>query len=370
MCSKPTPRFAAYYRDLYRYVMIDEFQDDDELQKEVLFLLAGEDSPSESSPSEAEGFARHTLAQDKLFFVGDEKQSIYLFRGADVSVFRRLPGELAASISSAEPGSTALSLSRNFRSEPGLIDMINAIFPAVMAPRDAEAGLEDFEARFEALESRPPTPGVDAALRVPRAAAPRERGARISATLPRPKPGKWRASCATRWREAASSSPTERRGVARKAGYEDFAVLLRSTGNQVHFEKYFRLFGVPYGSENACGLFSEAVACDLYYALRLALYPEDRNALAAYLRSPFAGLSDESLVRLLGLAPESSGSKPDPFGSGASALLSRARPRWLGARRRHTANGRRPWPTEPRSPPVSPSSGSRPAIAQPSFATR
>ncbi len=88
-------------------------------------------------------------------------------------------------------------------------------------------------------------------------------------------------------------------GLARRARYEDFAVLLRSTGNQVHFEKYFRLFDVPYGSENACGLFSEAVACDLYYALRLALYPEDRNALAAYLRSPFAGLSDDALVRIL-----------------------------------------------------------------------
>jgi ATP-dependent helicase/nuclease subunit A len=316
---KADPAIRGYYRDLYRYVMIDEFQDDDELQKEVLFLLAGEDSPGESSPSEAEGFARHTLAQDKLFFVGDEKQSIYLFRGADVSVFRRLPGELAAS-RAAEPGSTALSLSRNFRSEPGLIDMINAIFPAVMAPRDAEAGLEDFEARFEALESRPPTPGVEPRfvyLELPRrenAAADIRDAAEAEA---------WEVARIVRDAVAGGSFLVADRkaGVARKAGYEDFAVLLRSTGNQVHFEKYFRLFGVPYGSENACGLFSEAVACDLYYALRLALYPEDRNALAAYLRSPFAGLSDESLVRLLGVAPESSGSKPDPFGSGASALL-------------------------------------------------
>ena len=98
-----------------------------------------------------------------------------------------------------------------------------------------------------------------------------------------------------------------RTGAARKARYEDFAVLLRSTGNQVHFEKYFRFFGVPYGSENACGLFSEAVACDLYYALRLAIYPEDRNALAAYLRSPFAGLSDDALVRILTREADRSG---------------------------------------------------------------
>ncbi len=60
-----------HYRALFRYVMIDEFQDDDELQKSILFLLAGEATHS----SEAE----RSLAEDKLFFVGDEKQSIYLF---------------------------------------------------------------------------------------------------------------------------------------------------------------------------------------------------------------------------------------------------------------------------------------------------
>jgi ATP-dependent helicase/nuclease subunit A len=89
----------------------------------------------------------------------------------------------------------------------------------------------------------------------------------------------------------------------------------------VHFEKYLRLLGVPYGSENACGLFSEAVACDLYYALRSALYPEDLNALAAYLRSPFAALSDEAIVRLLLEVGERG---IDPLGAGAAALLPEA----------------------------------------------
>ena len=298
------PDLRRHYRDLFRFVMIDEFQDDDELQKRVLFLIAGlEDKPREGS---------RAASSDRLFFVGDEKQSIYLFRGADVSVFRRLAEELS-SRGATENGAIAptageLPLSLNFRSEPGVIDMINAIFPTVMAARDAEGGREDFEARFEPLESRKPTPGVLPRLvylELPRVS---EGDAGTEGS-----PGKTdelRSSAeAEAWEiarivrdavEGGSLLVADRRtGAARKARYEDFAVLLRSTGNQVHFEKYFRFFGVPYGSENACGLFSEAVACDLYYALRLAIYPEDRNALAAFLRSPFAGLSDDALVRVL-----------------------------------------------------------------------
>jgi ATP-dependent exoDNAse (exonuclease V) beta subunit len=299
-----------HYQGLYRYAMIDEFQDDNELQKRLLFLIA----------SEPEGFARPSLAPDKLFFVGDEKQSIYLFRGADVSVFRRLSGEL---------GAEAIPLSRNFRSEPGIIDMINAIFPSVMAPSNPEKGREDFEASFEKLDTRESTSGVTPRfvyLELPYRDARDARDAFRDAA----ECEAWEVAHLVRDAVEGGSLLVADRGTgkARKARYEDFAILLRSTGKQVHFEKYLRLFGVPYGSENACGLFSEAVACDLYYALRLALYPDDRNALAAYLRSPFAGLSDEAIVRIL-LAADDPGF--DPLGPEAAALVPEAERRSRGA---------------------------------------
>jgi ATP-dependent helicase/nuclease subunit A len=276
-----------YYRNLYRYAMIDEFQDDNELQKRLLFLIAGAEDGG--------------LDDDRLFFVGDEKQSIYLFRGADVSVFRSLAEEL---------GTEALPLSRNFRSEPGVIDMINKIFSRIMEPEDPDRGHEKFEARFESLLPGGSTAGVEP--RFIYLELPYRPERKVQAGL------RDAAECEA-WElariihdavESGCIKVADRSsGLARPARYEDFAVLLRSTGNQVHFEKYLRLFGVPYGSENACGLFSEAVACDIYYALRLALYPEDRNALAAYLRSPFAGLSDEAIVRIL-LAMDESDLKP------------------------------------------------------------
>ena len=304
-----------HYRALYRYAMIDEFQDDNELQKRLLYLIAGKDDggtigadPSGSAAAPA------TLAPDKLFFVGDEKQSIYLFRGADVSVFRRLSGEL---------GLEPIKLSRNFRSEPGLIGMVNAIFPSVMAPGDPERGYEDFEASFEELDSREPIPGVEPRfvyLELPRAEREAGEGAAYRDAA---EAEAWEVARIVRDAvEGGGLLVADREaGKARPARYEDFAILLRSTGKQVHFEKYLRLLGVPYGSENACGLFSEAVACDLYYALRLALYPGDRNALAAYLRSPFAGLSDEAVVRILLSAGESG---LDPLGEGATELIPEA----------------------------------------------
>ncbi len=285
-----------YYRNLYRYAMIDEFQDDNELQKRLLFLIAGSQDGG--------------LDDDRLFFVGDEKQSIYLFRGADVSVFRSLAEEL---------GTEALPLSHNFRSEPGVIDMFNKVFSRVMEAENPERGHELFEARFESLLPGRSTVGVEPRfiyLELPRNPERKNQsGLRDTAECEA-----WEIARIIRDTVESSCLMVADRssGLARPARYEDFAILLRSTGNQVHFEKYLRLFGVPYGSENACGLFSEAVACDIYYALRLALYPEDRNALAAFLRSPFAGLSDEAVVRILLAMDEA---EIPPFSEEARSLI-------------------------------------------------
>ncbi len=309
------PELRAQYKRLYRYIMIDEFQDDDELQKRVLFLLAEQetrDAPRGPGPGE--------LEPDKLFFVGDEKQSIYLFRGADVSVFRALPQELGPS----SPGSKAAHhiLARNFRSEPGLIELINRIFERVMRP-ESESGPAPYEAVFDPLSSREPTPGVTPEFRY------LELPYR-SDTAPELRP---RAECEA-WavaefiRDAVENGTLtvadRHTGRARRARYEDFAILFRATGKQVHFEKYLRLLCVPYASESACGFFSEAVACDFYYAWRLATHPEDRHALAAYLLSPFADLTDDAVVSiLLALRKAEAANEPliDPLSPAAAALL-------------------------------------------------
>ncbi|WP_319559518.1 3'-5' exonuclease [Marispirochaeta sp.] len=99
-------------------------------------------------------------------------------------------------------------------------------------------------------------------------------------------------------RDAAAGTGLQLPGAAgpRPPGYEDFALLLRSTGNQIVYERVFRRFGIPYTTENIRTLFLEAPVNDMYAALQCCIYPRDREAYAVYLRSFFVNLSDEALL--------------------------------------------------------------------------
>ncbi|MDR2020916.1 MAG: PD-(D/E)XK nuclease family protein, partial [Treponema sp.] len=83
--------------------------------------------------------------------------------------------------------------------------------------------------------------------------------------------------------------------VSRPCAYGDFAVLQRSATHQHNLEKQFKNFGVPYNADRPAGLFSDAPVNDLYNLLRLLVYPGDRLAYAALIRSPFMRLSDLTL---------------------------------------------------------------------------
>src|SRR5947199_9127441 len=97
--------------------MVDEFQDTNRLQCELIDLLAREDG--------------------ELFFVGDEFQSIYRFRHADVEVFRER----------REQAGGVLALTHNYRSRPEALEVINHLFAAAcgetLQPTRAPGALPD-----------------------------------------------------------------------------------------------------------------------------------------------------------------------------------------------------------------------------------
>ncbi len=283
--NRPLRRF---YKERFRYILVDEFQDNNELQKRLLYLL------SERVGAEGEGVPQAgELAPDKLFFVGDEKQSIYRFRGADVSVFKGLGEEIT------ESGGTALSLGVNYRSRAEVIAFLNFLFPRVMAGAAAP-----FEARWQPLS---PAGGRAADRSHPDAkAAP----VRLFYQPYDPEGGgdeQAHSDDAEAWYIARfiHDSVANRRltiqdgGQERAPTYDDFALLLRSTGNQIRYERLFRRFGIPYTTQNVRTLFLEAPLNDLYSLLELVIRPEERAAYAALLRSPLVNLSDETVARLL-----------------------------------------------------------------------
>src|SRR5580765_8287258 len=93
------PEVLARTEDRYRFFLVDEFQDTNGVQQALLERLA---LPAGRRPA-------------NLFVVGDRKQSIYSFRGADVDVFRQMTETLIAAGGETKP------LQLNFRSQPPLI---------------------------------------------------------------------------------------------------------------------------------------------------------------------------------------------------------------------------------------------------------
>ncbi|OHD29947.1 MAG: hypothetical protein A2004_12025, partial [Spirochaetes bacterium GWC1_61_12] len=263
----------------YDFIMIDEFQDDNQLQKDLLYLLA------EAPDSHAPGVPLpEQLGAGKLFFVGDEKQSIYAFRNADVSVFKGLSRELA----DAPGGVGRHQLAINWRSEPALIDFFNHSFAAIMPPADSP-GLAGHEAGFAPLGAGQPTAGV-----VPRIVYAETRPAPDS--LPEAELEAWYIADRMRRlvadREPVAGAGPDGAKVARACLWEDMAVLFRKKTNQHLLERYLRLFNIPYHTVNSTSLFTESIFADLYAFLRLLVYPHDRLAWASLLRGPFLRLSD------------------------------------------------------------------------------
>lgn len=109
--------------DRHSYFLIDEFQDTNPLQAEIFFYL--------SSKNPDRDWRACKPRPGSLFIVGDPKQSIYRFRGADVDSFRRVNKLIE------DHGGLTPSLSRNFRSVSTLCDYYNRVF--------TDMDLEDFE---------------------------------------------------------------------------------------------------------------------------------------------------------------------------------------------------------------------------------
>ncbi|HUX12610.1 MAG TPA: UvrD-helicase domain-containing protein [Spirochaetia bacterium] len=286
-----------YYQRKFSQILIDEFQDNNGLQRDLLFLLA------QKPDRAAAGWVPESdeLEPGKLFFVGDEKQSIYLFRGADVSVFKQLSTQIAAN------GGRSLSLPTNYRSHPTLIGFFNSLFSSIMASSELP-----YEAEFEPLRS-PSDPSVSsqagAAQTIPETASirflykPLETGVvdQSGANTLHRDDAEAVALAAFIDRSVRGRKPLllPGDGHVRPATFDDFAILLRSGSNQIRYERMLRLHDIPYTSQTIRSLFLEAPQNDLYAVLQLVIHPYDRVAYAAVLRSPFVHVSDNALVRIL-----------------------------------------------------------------------
>ncbi|MCL2381447.1 MAG: UvrD-helicase domain-containing protein [Treponema sp.] len=319
---KDHPDIRKAYKDSIRMIMIDEFQDNNALQRDLVYLLA-EDSGrmDKGMPSLDE------LEKDRMFFVGDEKQSIYRFRGADVAVFRSLGRAIGTQGLTGGQDSGILELAHNYRSRPGLIAAFNGIFDAVFLP--AGSGSCDYEAAYSHILPPEQTAAGDGDTgdENREGEGPLAHFCFLNAEdLPEDDTG----GVTSQDLEAAFIAGKIRDMVLNKekipkrkgretewveCGWGDFAVLERTYTHQSALEKHFREFAVPYSTDRPAGLFNDAPVLDIRAYLRLLAYPEDRIAYAALIRSPFMRLSDLSLAACM------LSENPEPFAEENEALI-------------------------------------------------
>jgi ATP-dependent helicase/nuclease subunit A len=268
------PHLFARISERYRYFLVDEFQDTNGLQRDLMMKL---------------GLRRRA----NLFIVGDRKQSIYGFRGADVDVF----GEMTEAI--AKGGGFQQPLHLNFRSQKPLIDTLNFIFakvfcaPAEVASRDlGELGYVAHEASVAERDARDTPPLVEFLLSVVSdkpANADSENEEEISFE-----------SRDLRQRDAAQLVERIEQLIdgAPQVTYGQIAVLFRALTGVGIYESALRRAGIPYLTVQGKGFYQREEVTDLMQLLRFLDNATDEIALAAVLRSPLCGISDNALFAL------------------------------------------------------------------------
>jgi ATP-dependent helicase/nuclease subunit A len=296
--SKPLRRRWA---EQLRLLLVDEFQDTDPLQVELVKALCDNE-----------------VTRGKLFFVGDFKQSIYRFRGADPHVFRLLRDEI--------PDRGRLPLSENFRSQPGIIEFVNALFSDEFGE-----GYEPLAAHRKQVTPRPsveflwatedganlPSPGTDQRLVGGHRAvvgaggeggerddtrngdddySPTERNRRREAD--------WIArrirAMLDRKETLVGDRDAEKTGhaAAREVNLGDIAILFRALTDVAYYEEALRRYGIDYYLVGGHAFYAQQEVYDLLNLLRALDSPSDDVALVGVLRSPFFCLLDETILWL------------------------------------------------------------------------
>ena len=266
-------KIRSYYKNSFDKIMIDEFQDNNEKQKKLLYLLS-EKKDRFITPCPT----INDIEEDKLFFVGDDKQSIYRFRGADVSVFRSLKDEIKNS------GGLNLALSTNYRSDKVLINHFNSAFKNVFASAQAS-----YEAIFE--ETQYSKDSNEASVNL----ALFDRDNVIEGGLDS-------NECEAEYiAEAILDILTSDNYLinGKRPKPSDIAILMRSASNQWQIEKALKLRGIDYQLLESRSLMIEAISSDFYSYLQYLTYPEDKIAFASLLKSPFVRLSENGFIEIM-----------------------------------------------------------------------
>ncbi|MBU0473991.1 MAG: UvrD-helicase domain-containing protein [Bacteroidetes bacterium] len=246
----------SYLASRYEYFMIDEYQDTNETQYNIFIPILD------------------YLNRGNLFIVGDEKQSIYMFRGADLQIFNKTKD----AIKNANDENSLLQLPHSFRLSKELTLFTNKLFGKLFE----SPNLMFNEVKYDELIY----------------AKKEDKESEIAFLIS----------------DGSQDSESEYRLVAKKIielvennniEFKDIAILARKRKVFVELEKELQKLNIPYQIYGGKGFYQRQEIYDVYNYLSFLLNPKNDEALIAILRSPFFVRSDKSLFEISKLNGES-----------------------------------------------------------------
>lgn len=250
------------YSKQFRHIIVDEFQDTDSLQKEIFDLLRSDDN--------------------HVIYVGDAKQSIFRFRGAEVEVVSEARNEVESRSGTVE------HLERNYRSHPDILKFCNAFYPQIFNSSE-----KPYCQTYELVK---PLQMVGETGWGPRVKVLFDQDDEAEASA------KYIGSIVGKEfdflkREADGSKMVVTRRPIR---YRDIAILLRKmkpdTGRE--YMKALSRHNIPYYTVGETGFFEMPEIAGVLAALKVLSNPSDEFALTFALMSPLVGLDINEMAAL------------------------------------------------------------------------
>ncbi|MCU7511347.1 MAG: UvrD-helicase domain-containing protein [Ignavibacteria bacterium] len=239
-------------REKLQYVMIDEYQDTNEVQYEIFMPILD------------------YLRQGNLFIVGDEKQSIYMFRDAELKVFNRTKSDIMM----ASGEKNLLNLPDSFRMAPAICLFTNYIFRSLFSNPNPVYNEVNYCDLVCAKDETTPG-GVEIILA-----------------------------------DKTDETNTEAELIARKIvcltgsdgtqdiRFDDIAILCRKRKSFEELERAFNRYHIPFTIVGGTGFYQKQLVSDIYNYLSFLLNRENDAALVSILRSPFFSLSDVEIYEI------------------------------------------------------------------------
>lgn len=254
------------------HILVDEFQDTSSLQWKIIDKLTEE-------WRSGMGSKRESGRTPTIFLVGDEKQSIYLFRGANVSLFQEAKEKFSEWLKDEY---LFEEIKENYRSLPAITEFANSLFKILMQP----STYESWRTRYAPfVATRQGDSHVELILLEGGENTKENREKEASAL-------------AKRIQSLVTNYEIYDEDKIRPCIYGDMAILLRRRTHLSILEDALRRYKIPFVIVKGIGFYDEPEVAILREIISFLADPKDDYSLFCILRSPFFNIDYETLLRL------------------------------------------------------------------------